>query len=52
MSAAFDDKSIILSLTKGPLSFIRKIIDLLFSKFVTLTALGRGNVLCAAVNAY
>ena len=45
MSAAFDDKSIILSLTKGPRSFILSIIDLLFFKLVTFTALGIGKVL-------
>ena len=52
MSAAFDDKSIILSLTNGPLSFILKTNDLLFFKFVTFTALGSGKVLWAAVSAY
>ena len=45
ISAALEDKSIILSFTKGPLSLILKIIDLLFCKLVTLTALGKGSVL-------
>ena len=44
-SAAFDERSIILSLTNGPLSFILNIKDLLFFKFVTLTELGSGKVL-------
>ena len=46
------DKSIILSLTNGPLSLILTINDLLFFKLVTFTAEGIGSVLWAAVNLY
>ena len=44
-SAALDERSIILSLTNGPLSFILKTTNLLFFKLVTLTELGSGKVL-------
>ena len=46
------DKSIILSFAYGPRSFTFTIIERPFFKFVTLTTLGKGRILCAAVNLF